>query len=786
MSVGEGVPAGPGASAPVVSVVVINVDGLTYLQRCVESVRRNRYPGWEIIVVDNGSRDGSQDWVRGLGADDPRLRLIALPENVGPAKARNIGAAAARGHILAFLDNDTVVDAGWLLPLVAMFDADPSIGAIQCKLLLEAERHRIDYVGDYLGQFGFLIQRSPIGATDAGQCDQRVEVFSAKSAGMAIRRRAFVDAGGFDEDYFIYVEETDLAWRVWLQGYRVVFAPDSVVYHAFGTSSVILGRRQRRLLRFHGTKNYISTLVKNLGPAAAWRIVPLHVLLWLGYAAYLAATGEPRQAGFLLEGVWWCARHARSLLAKRAAVQARRTRGDREVFRHVLRRRSLGYFIGKATNFAYFGNAAGAPSPPSRDDVTTTAMPGPRAGAAVGGDMPAPRTRYAVGIASHVWAAGAAQALAEYLRRRHLPHLFVGHPFHRSPPEPSYCLQTSADGATRRSSALLLPIPEPYRYVVDFLVTLRWFLRLGPVDVFVGCGNLNAFAGLLLRRLGRAHVVVFYAIDHVPLRFRQRLLNAAYQRIERLCLRQSDLVWNVSPAMAEARAEEGLPPAVCARQVVVPIGGGFDLARRSRPAGDSATIAFVGHLLEKQGLQVALRALPEVRRALPEARLLVIGSGPYEPELRALMERLGLRAFVRFTGRLDSPRAIHDLLATGAVGIAPYLRELDTFTRFADPGKIKDYLACGLPVVTTDVPPIAPLLVRRGAGIIVEPTPAALAAALLAILRDPARRRAMAAAAAHLGLEYDWERVFDAAFAEVGPARAGEGRRPPCTPAADR
>jgi GT2 family glycosyltransferase len=317
----------------------------------------NRYPNWELLVVDNGSRDGSPELIKSIAREDARVRLIRMDHNVGPAKARNVGVANANGGLFAFLDNDTVVDPDWLLHLVTIFVHDRTIGACQCKLLLDQHRNQIDYVGDYLGQFGFLIQRAPSGTVDVGQFDDAVEILSAKSAAMAIRREAFEAAGGFDDDYFIYVEETDLGWRTWLAGYRIVFVPESIVYHVFGTSSVIFGAYQTYLAKFHGTKNYVATLVKNLGTAAAWRIIPLHIVLWFGLAGFLFLTRRPRQAAWVFQGLWWCWINRDTLLRKRRAVQQRRRVCDRKLLPRVMQRRKFCYYLRKATTRVQVGNA---------------------------------------------------------------------------------------------------------------------------------------------------------------------------------------------------------------------------------------------------------------------------------------------------------------------------------------------------------------------------------------------------------------------------------------------
>lgn len=175
----------------------------------------------------------------------------------------------------------------------------------------------------------------------------------------------------------------------------------------------------------------------------------------------------------------------------------------------------------------------------------------------------------------------------------------------------------------------------------------------------------------------------------------------------------------------------------------------------------------MGHLLEKQGVQLAIQALPLIRAVVPEATLLVIGDGPYAASLRQLALRCGVSDAVDFAGYVQDHTEIERRLAASAIAIAPYLPDPASFTRFADPGKIKTYLACGLPVVATDLPEIAHALEARGAGRVVAYDAAALAEAVIAYLTDPAALEQARKAATELGAMYDWERIFNDAFAET-------------------
>ena len=199
-----------------VSVVVVNYNGEIYLKRCVESILKNNYSDYEIIVVDNASADGSIVMFKENFGGFDKLRIISLDKNYGPAKARNEGVKLAKGEIIGFLDNDTEVDPYWISNALKYFENDSKIGALQCKLLLLNDKNKIDYAGEYLGSLGFLVHVARYGEEDKGQYDEVKELLAAKSAGMFIRKDVFEKIGGFDDDYFIFVEETDLGWRAWL------------------------------------------------------------------------------------------------------------------------------------------------------------------------------------------------------------------------------------------------------------------------------------------------------------------------------------------------------------------------------------------------------------------------------------------------------------------------------------------------------------------------------------------------------------------------------------------
>jgi glycosyltransferase involved in cell wall biosynthesis len=364
-------------------------------------------------------------------------------------------------------------------------------------------------------------------------------------------------------------------------------------------------------------------------------------------------------------------------------------------------------------------------------------------------------------LATHYYATGPALDLEAYLQPLTDELLFIAHPLFAGG-GPSYVRHYGGGGLVQ---TIEKPPRRTGRFVVDVWRTVRW--AGGAWDLFIAGDPLLAIAGLWLRRRRRVRRLVLYSIDYSPRRFANPVLNRVYHRIDRLAAQRADVVWNVSAAIESARrARDGR---AVAPQVVVPLGTYFDRIQRSSSAPSTPRLAFLGHLLEKQGLQLVIEALPSIRRRLPAVTLLVLGDGPYRAALERQSTELGVGEAVEFAGFIDDHREVERRLAGCTLGLAPYVPDPESFSRFADPGKIKTYLACGLPVILTNVPPIAPLLEERGAGRIVPYEAAAVADTIVQYLTDRETLERARTAAIELGAEYAWDRVFAAAFKASAP-----------------
>jgi GT2 family glycosyltransferase len=220
-----------------ISVVVPNWNGRNWLPGCLDAIARQELPADEVIVIDNGSADGSLEY---LHAEHPDVRVVALGVNTGFARAANCGLAAAIGSFVALVNTDVVLAPDWLRRVAAALDGDPAAASIACKMLSLDSPDVVYDAGDILRRDGACEQRGRFGRDD-GRWDVPGEVFGACAGAALYRRDAALAIGGFDERYFAYLEDVDLALRLHLAGWRCRYEP-AVALHAGEGSSHQLPR----------------------------------------------------------------------------------------------------------------------------------------------------------------------------------------------------------------------------------------------------------------------------------------------------------------------------------------------------------------------------------------------------------------------------------------------------------------------------------------------------------------------------------------------------------------
>jgi GT2 family glycosyltransferase len=217
---------------PVIAVVIPNWNGRRWLPGCLDAIAAQLLPPDEVIVVDNGSTDDSVPYLR---LHHPRVQVLELGHNTGFAHAANQGIQASRGEYVALVNTDVVLATDWLARVHVAVASSPEAASVACKMLDLEDPTRVYDAGDILRRDGACEQRGRSGR-DNGRWDEPCEVFGACAGAALYRRDAVLEVGGFDERYFAYLEDVDLALRLRLAGWRCHYEP-VVALHAGGGSS---------------------------------------------------------------------------------------------------------------------------------------------------------------------------------------------------------------------------------------------------------------------------------------------------------------------------------------------------------------------------------------------------------------------------------------------------------------------------------------------------------------------------------------------------------------------
>ena len=208
-----------------VSIVIPNFNGKHFLKDCLESVFAQNIQDQEVIVVDNGSTDGSLEYLDTF----PLVRVIALDKNYGFCHAVNVGIQAAESDYVILLNNDTEVDRNFAKELLAAIQSDEKIFSCSSKMVQFQNRNLMDDAGDYYCALGWAFGRGKGGLTE--RYDEPAEIFAACAGAAIYRKKMFESLGYFDEQHFAYLEDIDVGYRAKIAGYRNVYAPKAVVYH---------------------------------------------------------------------------------------------------------------------------------------------------------------------------------------------------------------------------------------------------------------------------------------------------------------------------------------------------------------------------------------------------------------------------------------------------------------------------------------------------------------------------------------------------------------------------
>jgi len=319
-----------------VSIVVLNYNGRDVLLKCLRSLYESDYTRFEVIVVDNGSTDGSVEAVR---RDFPEAILIENRRNLGYGAGNNVGIKASRGEYIVLMNNDVFVVRDWLKALLEACVKHKSAGFFQPKILLESDKRVINSAGNMIHVAGFGLCRG-IGEFDRGQYDEEIEIGFVSGACVLFRREVLGDVGFLDPVFFAFNEDTDWGWRALLYCWRSLYVPSAFVYHQLGYS---WGRGLTAEKFYYLERNRVLMLLKNYSRRSLAILLPLLGFIEFCVLAYALVKG-------------WFGSKIRSYLGvlglkeylheQRNLLQRRRRLSDERVFAFFTAEVPRGYFGG--------------------------------------------------------------------------------------------------------------------------------------------------------------------------------------------------------------------------------------------------------------------------------------------------------------------------------------------------------------------------------------------------------------------------------------------------------
>lgn len=311
------------------SVIVASFNGEKYLEDCLSSVFKTKFSDFEVVVVDDGSSDKSLEIIKKFGKKN-KLKLIQNDRNIGLVLSRNKAIEAAKGEILVFLDNDTMVDKSWLNGLKEAFLQDNKIGAAQCKIFDFKKKSVIQEIGMKLVPFtGFGVPLGR-GEKDQGQYN-KFEQIIALGAALAVKKEIAKKIGGFDSKLFHYTDDLDFSWRVWIAGYRIVLAPNAKIYHHTKI------HQPNYKLYYHLSKNSLRMILKNYEFLNVIKFFPIALFFnIIGVIYVLISRGSwDGVFGFVL-GFFWNIVNWGNTLSERLLTQGLRKTKDSVILPKIM------------------------------------------------------------------------------------------------------------------------------------------------------------------------------------------------------------------------------------------------------------------------------------------------------------------------------------------------------------------------------------------------------------------------------------------------------------------
>ena len=321
-------------SSKIVTIVIVNYNGKKFLKDCLGSIARSTFRDFEVILVDNGSKDGSVYFVKRYF---PWVKIVKNEVNVGFAEGCNIGAKHSSSKYIVFLNTDVKVEPDWLEKLVKTAELDPSIGACGCKVLL-MDTGLIDCIGGFnCDVYGHGLYAVGHLENDYGQYDNVTECFAIAGMCMLVRREAFERIDGFDSKFFLLAEDIDLCWRMRLAGYTIRVNPRAVVHHK-SMATFKKEHIRRDYIRFLVERNTLRMLIKNYSTNSLIKIIPKYFAIILAESLFYISIAKIPLTISNIKAILWNIMNLRDSWELHVNVNATlRSVNDKDIQKNMLK-----------------------------------------------------------------------------------------------------------------------------------------------------------------------------------------------------------------------------------------------------------------------------------------------------------------------------------------------------------------------------------------------------------------------------------------------------------------
>lgn len=319
-----------------VSVIIVSYNNQDWVEQCLDSLVNQEYSQIEVIWVDNNSKDATIEKVQQKKYEKLAIKLILTKDNLGFAGGNNAGLQHATGDIIFLLNSDARIEPDAISNAVKVFETHSDVGIVQNLTLKMKDLSKVDSAGSQFTFTGFLKHINQ----DETDITKEYEIFSGKGASLFIKREFLNKSYLFHPLFESYFEDTDVSWRAWIAGYKVLYTPKGISVHNGGATALFL---QSGRTDFHSFKNRLFSILTCLQKRNIVTILPVHIAICLVVSAMYLFRGRAEKAFAVIRAIWWNIKHIKDIQTTRKQIQSTRVWTDKQIFKNTMQPFTIKY-----------------------------------------------------------------------------------------------------------------------------------------------------------------------------------------------------------------------------------------------------------------------------------------------------------------------------------------------------------------------------------------------------------------------------------------------------------